>query len=90
MSAGAPRVAIVTGASRGIGAAIARELSAAGCAVVCASRSLGALESLAASLPGPALAFAADLREADAAAPAAPNSPGRSSFGTSSANTRKK
>jgi 3-oxoacyl-[acyl-carrier protein] reductase len=68
MSGPSPRVAIVTGASRGIGAAIARELSAAGCAVVCASRSLGALEKLAASLPGPSLAFAADLRERDAAA----------------------
>lgn len=68
MSGAAPRVAIVTGASRGIGAAIVRELSAAGCAVVCASRSLSALEKLAASLPGPSLAFAADLRERDAAA----------------------
>ncbi|SDY86465.1 3-oxoacyl-[acyl-carrier protein] reductase [Lysobacter sp. yr284] len=62
------RVALVSGASRGIGAAIARELSAAGCAVALVARSGAALDALAAQLPGPALALPADLSEPDAAA----------------------
>jgi len=39
MSAGNGRIALVTGASRGIGAAIARHLAGAGCRVACNSRS---------------------------------------------------
>jgi len=62
------RVALVSGASRGIGAAIARELSAAGYAVALVARSGEALAALAAQLPGPALAWPADLSEPDAAA----------------------
>ena len=64
----AARVAVVTGASRGIGAAIARELSAQGLSLVLAARSHGELEALAAQLPRPALACAADLSEPAAAA----------------------
>lgn len=62
------RVALVTGASSGIGLAIARELSALGAAVVLTARSADRLEAAASSLPGPAVAVAADITHPDAAA----------------------
>jgi 3-oxoacyl-[acyl-carrier protein] reductase len=62
------KVAIVTGASRGIGRAIAAELSTEGARVVLAARSQAELESLAASLPNDALVHAADLRDPEAPA----------------------
>jgi 3-oxoacyl-[acyl-carrier protein] reductase len=65
----AGKLAIVTGASRGIGRAIAQLLSAEGMKLVLAARSGEALRETAASLPGVALVHAADLREE--AAPAA-------------------
>jgi NAD(P)-dependent dehydrogenase (short-subunit alcohol dehydrogenase family) len=61
------QVAIVTGASRGIGRAIAETLSAAGMKVVLVARSGPALEELAAALPTESLALAVDLRRPESA-----------------------
>jgi NAD(P)-dependent dehydrogenase (short-subunit alcohol dehydrogenase family) len=73
------RVALVTGASRGIGRAIAQALSAEGMRLVLAARSGEALQELAASLPGESLAHVVDLREDDA--PAALVATAREHFG---------
>lgn len=62
------RIAVVTGAGRGIGAAIAERLSAAGAGVVLVGRVQEALDRTAAALPGKAWTIVADL--ADPAAPA--------------------
>jgi 3-oxoacyl-[acyl-carrier protein] reductase len=64
----ASKVAIVTGASRGIGRAISQVLSAEGMRVVLAARSEPALRELAAALPGETLVQACDLRDPDAPA----------------------
>ena len=63
----APSAAIVTGASRGIGRAIAQRLARGGTQLVLAARSADALREFAASLPAEAEACALDLREAGAA-----------------------
>lgn len=63
----ADKVAVVTGASRGIGKAIAEALSAEGMKVVLVARSTADLESLAGSLPNESLVQAIDLREPDSA-----------------------
>ena len=62
----AGQVALVTGASRGIGRAIAGELASAGAAVVAGARSAPELEHLQAEIEsrgGEAIAVPADLRE---------------------------
>ncbi|MCC6318935.1 MAG: SDR family oxidoreductase [Gemmatimonadaceae bacterium] len=61
----AGEVAVVTGASRGIGAAIACALAGAGARVALVSRDAAALATLTRTLPGSALAFAADLARGD-------------------------
>jgi short-subunit dehydrogenase len=58
---------VVTGASRGIGAALATELAARGARVVLVARSVEQLEKLAAELGGEA--FAADLADASVIEP---------------------
>lgn len=63
------RVALVTGAGKGIGRAIARAFAAAGAAVCCAGRSAPDLESLVAEIRaagGMAVAIATDVADADA------------------------
>ena len=59
------KVALVTGASRGIGAAIARELAAAGARVALVGREEATLREVAASLPdeSAALTITADVGE---------------------------
>ena len=59
---------IVTGASRGLGAAMARALVAEGAVVLAAARSVDALKSLAAETPGQVLPIACDMRDRDAVA----------------------
>jgi NAD(P)-dependent dehydrogenase (short-subunit alcohol dehydrogenase family) len=58
------QVALVTGASRGIGEAIARELAEAGYLVACTARSVEAIEALAKDIGGLAVPF--DLMDAQA------------------------
>jgi NADP-dependent 3-hydroxy acid dehydrogenase YdfG len=59
----AGRTAIVTGASRGIGAATARALATAGARVAMLARSTSRLEALARELPGNPIVAAADLSD---------------------------
>ena len=61
------RHALITGASRGIGAAIAQRLAADGLKLTLLGRSLGALQDLAASLPAACEAHAVAGDVADAA-----------------------
>ncbi|MBL6951449.1 MAG: SDR family NAD(P)-dependent oxidoreductase [Alphaproteobacteria bacterium] len=65
LSAGA--VALVTGASAGIGRAVAVALSARGVRVICAARRLDRLETLVSELPHPALALELDIADGAAA-----------------------
>lgn len=55
------KVVVITGASSGIGAALARALSGSGCRLTLAARSLDKLRALADELPGEALAVRADM-----------------------------
>lgn len=63
----ADRRCLVTGAGRGIGAAVARRLAADGHQVALTARSAGELDALAAELPGRALVVPADVTDHDAA-----------------------
>lgn len=62
-----PLVCLVTGASQGIGAAVARRLSTQGHRVALTARRRDALEQVAAFLPGDSLVVPADLAAASAA-----------------------
>ena len=57
------RVALITGASRGIGLAIAQELAASGARVMISSRKADALEAAVATLDGEGAWFAANAGE---------------------------
>ena len=59
------KVALITGASMGIGEAIARVFSGEGANVALAARSLGKLEAVARSLPGESLAVQTDMSQPD-------------------------
>jgi NAD(P)-dependent dehydrogenase (short-subunit alcohol dehydrogenase family) len=61
------RRCLVTGAGRGIGAAVARRLSAEGHSVALTARSADELTAVAGELPGPSLVVPADLTDAGAA-----------------------
>lgn len=61
------KVAIITGASTGIGAAIAQELSAAGAKLVITARRKQALEELQQALPTECAILAADIGSSDTA-----------------------
>ena len=62
----AGRTAVITGASSGIGRALAERLSAAGCPVAIADVDGIGLEKCRASLPGPVLTEVLDVRDAGA------------------------
>lgn len=62
------RVAVVTGASQGIGRAIAETLAAEGMQLVLVARRQAELEAVASTLPGDSLVQAIDLRDPGAAA----------------------
>jgi 3-oxoacyl-[acyl-carrier protein] reductase len=61
------KIAVVTGASRGIGRAIAQTLAAEGMKIAAVARSKDQLDELAKSLSVECLALQADLREPEAA-----------------------
>ncbi|MEV7453392.1 SDR family oxidoreductase [Streptomyces nigra] len=67
----ADRTVVVTGAARGLGAAMARQIAGRGARVALLGHEKQELEALAEELPGPALALEADITDPDALADAA-------------------
>ena len=59
------KIAVVTGASSGIGRSIVEHFVAAGASVVAFARNAGALKELAAAHPGKVLAVAGDVTKAE-------------------------
>lgn len=56
---------VITGASRGLGSLLAHAFSSAGASVALVARTACHLESLAADLPGPAIAIVGDVTDED-------------------------
>ena len=61
----------LVGASEGLGAALAKEMSAAGATLILSARNTARLEALAAQLPGPCEVVACDVSSDDSVAAAA-------------------
>ncbi|MFF5482117.1 SDR family oxidoreductase [Streptomyces sp. NPDC012935] len=59
----ADRTVVITGAARGVGAALTREVSRRGARVALLGHEQAAMEAVAASLPGPALAVEVDVTD---------------------------
>ncbi len=59
----ADRTVVVTGAARGLGASLAREIAGRGARVALLGHEKAALDAVAAALPGPALAVEADITD---------------------------
>src|SRR5260370_36640730 len=70
METGEGTRALVTGASRGIGRALAEALAARGATLGLAARSTGELEALAGALPGAHHVLPCDVTDADSVAAA--------------------
>ncbi|MCD1259719.1 SDR family oxidoreductase [Paenibacillus athensensis] len=59
------KIALITGASSGLGALLAQQLSARGATVALTARSAGKLEQVAAGLNGPAVVYPMDVQQTE-------------------------